>query len=263
MRHKELHYLRIVKGRVTSLDTRTRRDTPEAPQEVLIRAKQGDVEARNRLIQDYTPFVLKVASQKVGRFLRPGTDDEVSVALLAFNEAIDAYDNARGSFLSFSQTVIQRRLVDYFRRHRGQHQELMLADLEGPREDQHSESTVLDQAAKSAWGLEQDDESRRREIEEYGQILARFGIRFADLVRAAPKHRDSRDRVINLARAAVQEPEDQQALVERGELPTSALVQKFGVSRRLIERHRVYIVAVAVILTHDLPYLQEYLWDRG
>lgn len=243
------------------LDTRTRREVPEAPQELLRRAKLGDADARNQLIQDYTPFVLKVASQKVGRFLRPGTDDEVSIALLAFNEAIDAYDGERGSFLGFSQTVIQRRLVDYFRRDRGRQHEVMLSDLERADEER-VESSPLDQAAQLAWEASQEDDERRREIEEYGKLLANLGIRFQDLARRAPKHRDSRDRAIMLARAVVSRPDDCLALMERGDLPIKRLTEEFRVSRRLIERHRVYIVAAAVIMANDLPHLQQYLWDR-
>lgn len=245
---------------MTSLDTGIRRDTSQ--EELLRRAKGGDPDARNRLIQDYTPFVLRVASQKVGRFLRPGADDEVSVALLAFNEAIDAYDEGRGSFLSFSQTVIQRRLVDFFRRDRTRQNEVTLTDLE-PVDDQAAERSPLDQKAEAAWQAQQEQESRRQEIEEYRMILERLGIRLADLVRHAPKHRDSRDRAISLARAVVNDPNGREALVDRGELPVLDLAREFHVSRRLIERHRLYIVAVAIILIHDLPFLQDYLWDRG
>ena len=46
-----------------------------------------------------------------------GRDDEASIAMIAFNEAIDAYDDSAGaSFLSFAEIVIKRRMVDYFRR---------------------------------------------------------------------------------------------------------------------------------------------------
>lgn len=228
----------------------------------MARAKQGDDDARNQLIQDYTPFVLKVASQKAGRFLRPESDEEVNVALLAFNEAIDAYDDTRGSFISFSQTVIQRRLVDYFRKNKDRQYEVLLSDLE--REDeQRAEPSPLEHAAQSAWEVRQEEEARRQEIEEYGKALLKFGIRFSDLLRVAPKHRDSRERAIELARGTVRNPLHRQALVERGEIPIRALAQEFKVSRRLIERHRKYIVAVAVLLSHDLPYLQEYVLERG
>lgn len=228
------------------------------PSELLNRARQGDVDARNQLIQDYTPFVLKVASQKAGRFLRPGVDEEISVALLAFNEAIDAYDGKRGSFLSFSQTVIQRRLVDYFRRGGRHLQEVPLSEFES-EDPLEVESTPLDRASESAWQLRQEQEQRRLEIEEYGQLLSRYGLSLSHLPEIAPKHRDSRSRAIQLARWVIQHPEHRAALVARGELPIKGLAEMFGVSRKLVERNRRYIVAVCVLLANDLPHLQAYL----
>ncbi|MDA8206525.1 MAG: RNA polymerase sigma-I factor [Thermaerobacter sp.] len=240
-----------------------RRNVQERPEDLLARAKKGDADARNQLILDYTPFVLKVASQKVGRYLRPESDEEVTVALLAFNEAIDAYDQERGSFISFSQTVIQRRLVDYFRQRQQRQHEVPLSDFERDDDGSHVETGPLEQAAKSAWQVREEEEARRQEIEEYARALRKYGIGWGDLVKAAPKHRDSRDRAIQLARAAVRRPEYQQGLLDRGEIPVQALVKEFGVSRRLIERHRKYILAVAVLLSHDLPYLQQYVLERG
>ncbi len=243
------------------LGIRFPRTRPKDPGVLLARAKEGDQEARNQLIQDYTPFVMKVASQKAGRFLRPGVDEEISVALLAFNEAITAYDGDRGSFLSFSQTVIQRRLVDHFRRDRGRQHEVALSDFEED-DDRPHEPNPLDRLAQANWALVEEQEERRREIEEYQAILARYDISFADLVKAAPKHRDSRERAIQLARAVVREPIHASALGRRGELPVKALAEQFGVSRKLVERNRKYIVAVALILMHDLPHLQAYVLDH-
>ncbi len=247
-----------MEGGVRSLGLRLGRRRKADPSELLNRARQGDVDARNQLIQDYTPFVLKVASQKAGRFLRPGVDEEISVALLAFNEAIDAYDGKRGSFLSFSQTVIQRRLVDYFRRGGRHAQEVPLSDFES-EDPLDVELTPLDRAAESAWQLRQEQEQRRLEIEEYGQLLDRYGLRLNQLPDLAPKHRDSRSRAIRVARWVIQHPQHRAALVSRGELPIKVLAETFGVSRKLIERNRRYIVAVCVMLVNDLPHLQAYL----
>ncbi len=54
----------------------------------------------------------------VPQYLVLGRDDEASIAMIAFNEAIDAYssDGGGASFLSFAEIVIKRRMVDFFRR---------------------------------------------------------------------------------------------------------------------------------------------------
>lgn len=68
------------------------------PPALLSLAQAGDEGARNQLIDDFTPFILKVASQAAGRYLNLGQDEEISVALLAFNEAISAYNEKKGPF---------------------------------------------------------------------------------------------------------------------------------------------------------------------
>ncbi len=239
-----------------------RRKVQARLEDLLARVQQGDIDARNQLIETYTPFVLKVASHKAGRYLNPNMDEEVSVALMAFNEAIDAYNGDRGSFVAFSQTVIQRRLIDYFRQRHDEPHEILFSDLE--EHDAHSSNTApLTQKAVSVWTVTEQEEARRQEISEYETALQKLGIQWADLVRVAPKHRDSRTRAMKLGRAVAHNPEQRQRVLETGVLPVQALAQEFGVSRRLIERHRPYIVAVAVLMCLDLPYLQEYVLERG
>lgn len=241
------------------LGIRFRRSRADDPRILLDRAKSGDDEARNQLIQDYLPLVLKVASQKAGRFLRPGVDEEISIALMAFNEAITAYEEGRGSFVSFSQTVIQRRLVDYFRRGRASQREVALSEFEQEDDQPGSKPNPLDHLAQAAWGLHEEQEARRLEIEEYQNLLAAYGMTFRDLARVAPKHRDSRARAVSMARMVARDAAFRDSLTGRQELPVRSLAEQFGVSRKLVERHRKFIIAVALILMHDLPHLAGYV----
>lgn len=229
------------------------------PPLLLAHAQAGDAEARNQLIADYTPFVLKIASQSSGRYLRPGIDEEISVALLAFNEAITAYDQSKGAFLSFAQTVIKRRLVDYYRRGRARQKEVLLSELEAPAEDGGAPTAVLDHLAESMWNLAQDEDNRRMEIAEYGSLLEVFGLSFHELVRVAPRHDDARQRAITIARTVAHHPEFREHLLKRHELPMQKLMHQGDYSRKTLERHRKYIIAVALILIHEFPYLEAYL----
>jgi RNA polymerase sigma factor len=225
---------------------------------LLDRAKDGEVLARDQLIQDFTPFILRVASQATGRYLRPGVDEEISVALMAFDEAIDGYQSGRGSFVSFAQTVIRRRLVDFFRR-RKDRREVPLSDLEEHDEEGHMANPTLDRVAQSAWQLEQEQQERIREIEELQAVLKGYSITFADLVENCPKHRDARERAMAVAHYLASQPELVQHLQTRRELPLRQLDVVPWWSRKTMERHRRYIIAVALILLHDWPHLRAYV----
>ena len=79
----------------------------------LVEKAKYDKQIRESVIVKYTPFILKTASDLTGRYINQGIDEEYSVSLIAFNEAIDSFDSTRGvSFFAFARVVIRRRLMD-------------------------------------------------------------------------------------------------------------------------------------------------------
>jgi RNA polymerase sigma factor (sigma-70 family) len=70
----------------------------------------------NGFVEEYKPFIAACAEKVAGRYLTYGSDDELSIAMIAFTEAIRTFDQSRGNFFSFSRNVIKRRLIDYYRR---------------------------------------------------------------------------------------------------------------------------------------------------
>ncbi len=229
------------------------------PAELLERAQHGDRQAREDLIGRFRPFILKSASRVSKRYLQEGVDDEYAIALLAFNEAIDHYAPEHGTaFLTFSDTVIHRRLIDYFRQ-QGRHPEIPISDLE--REDDEGEPyNPLDQnAAEQAFAQEQEEQARRDEIAAFSQVLQDYGLSFSDLVRASPRHQDARRTAQEVARTLVSDQDLLARLRRDRKLPLKELAQRVSVSRKTLERQRTYIVALAILLSHDFPILSEYV----
>ena len=228
------------------------------PAALLGRARAGDAAARDELVRAYVPFVLRVASRTAHRYLRLGEDDEAAVGLAGFNEAIDGFDPGRGApFLAFAATVIRRRVIDYYRQEKRQ-----ALPLAGPAEGDDERDIVSDAEVRSA--IEQFERSsdafeRRDEIARYQAALARFGITWRQLVACSPRHEDARRRARRVARAVASRPDLRDALFSRRELPLKALEAATGVARKTLERQRRYIIAVAVILTGDFPYLASYV----
>ena len=103
---------------------------------------QQDSYAADRLIERYLPFIRAEAA----KFLqRPPTDsdDELSIAMIAFHEAVCGYDKGRGAFLPYAATLIRSRLIDYDRkerRHRGS------VSLDAPRGEEE-DGSLLDTLA--------------------------------------------------------------------------------------------------------------------
>lgn len=224
-------------------------------------AQQGNDAAREELIRSYTPFVLRVSSEVCGRYIDAERDDEASVALLAFHEAISSYrpDRSR-SFLGFAETVIRRRLVDHFRTRKARVEvpvsDLMVEDEEGSVYCPVETNAALERHREREDLLERQDEIRR-----YQALLGQFGITFAELVRLAPKHRDAREEAKAVARRIAAFPAYAEYLRSQKALPLAQLAQDgaIRVSRKTMERHRKYIIAVALILMEDFEYLRGYV----
>ena len=88
----------------------------------VYKAKE-DMEAADRLIGAYLPFIKSETAKYLKRPLIEENDDELSIAMIAFHEAIRGYAKGRGAFLPFASMLIKSRLTDHMRRekrHRGQ-----------------------------------------------------------------------------------------------------------------------------------------------
>jgi len=228
---------------------------PESdPNQLLVQARNGDAGAREELIRRFTPFIMAVVSRATGQFIRMGEDDEASIGLMAFNEAIDCYRPDGGSnFLTLAETVIRRRLIDYFRRERRHRGVLSLQALE------NDTAATADPLGGEEINLVHEQADRHQEIERFQEELARFGITFQDLVKTSPRHQDARDRALAAARVVAANPLFCRYLREHRALPLKALEKSVETSRKTLERHRKYIIAAAIMLTGNYEYLADYI----
>ena len=233
-------------------------------QQLVRQAQQGDREARERLIATYRPFIMRAAASVSGRFVRAGQDDEASVAMMAFDEAISSYRQQGGrSFFSFAEMVIRRRLIDHFRREAGRRQEVPLSSLVAETEEGEAADDPLVQVEAREAQRQFEEEvlarERREEIQRLARELRALGIAFRDLVERTPRHRDARERALGVARILAETPELCRQVQRRGSLPLKELEAVAGVSRKTLERQRKYIIALALILSGNYPHLRDYL----
>ncbi|UOF92730.1 RNA polymerase sigma factor SigI [Fodinisporobacter ferrooxydans] len=229
-------------------------------EQLLADIQAGDEQARDAFIRKYIPFVAKVASQSSKRFIRQGEDDEFSIALSAFNEAINRYDQSKGAnFLSFAETVIKRRLIDYFRSKSSRNRDIPLTEFEIEDDEKNVINVVEVQKSIDEHTRQKEQMDRAEEILRYTEVLASFDIHFEELVELSPKHSDARQSAIEVARVISADPLLMKHLHEKKSLPLKQLLEHVKVSRKTIERQRKYIIAIALILSGDFELLQGYI----
>lgn len=222
-------------------------------------------EFRQKFIQDNENLILSIASKTTGRYITK-SDDEYSVALIAFNEAIDAYDEDKGSFNSFASLVIKRRLSDEYRRKKD---EISVNPTSFEKYSDSDSATGVDDgvsAKMNELAIEEDEKAKRieairLEIEEATQIVSVYGFTFFELTDCSPKSERTKKACKEAIICLLRPGELYDEMVKSKLLPIKELEKRTGIKRKTLERHRKYIMAVSELLHGDFPHLGEYLSD--
>lgn len=220
----------------------------------IIKVQKGNMDLREELLKEYEPFILKNISKVCKRYIT-NSDEEFSIGLSAFNEAIDNFDKgSNSSFLSFASLIIKRRTIDYIRSEsRNQHSSF---DFE---HEEHSNNPIDEKISIENYSKEVENEKRKLEILEYQQELQKFDLSFEKLVKNSPKHKDTRKECVSIANIICKDDDLKDTLLNTKKLPLKKLEGKVSVSRKTLERNRNYIIAIVIIYTNNFSYLKEYL----
>ncbi len=219
-------------------------------EDVVTRIQKGE-EDKEELIGQYKSFIRKTVSSVCKRYIHE-QDDEFSIGLLAFDEAIEKYSYKKGaSFLSFAALLIKRDVIDYLRKET-RHNLVFL------KEEQQEEVMEM-KAALTEYLKEMENAERKEEIFHFQEVLKSFRITFQDLVKESPKHRDTRAAMMEVAKIVSAKEELINELFQKKKLPLKQIEDIVQVSRKTLERHRKYIIAMCLIFTNDYTYIKEYI----
>ena len=225
-----------------------------------LQAKQSD-ERMDAFIRQNKRFILGCAYKTVRRFVTE-SDDEWSVALIAFHEAVQTYDPGRGDFKAFAALVIKRRLLDEFDKQVRRRREIS-ADLSGAEPDGDDAAPIQLEAVRAvaaqSIAASESGTAIRDEIEAMGETLRTYGFSFFDLADCSPKAQKTKDTCAVAVNALLRDEELLARMRQTKTIPAAALCAASGVKRKILENHRKYIIAAAEILSGDYPGLAEYL----
>ncbi|MBH8598590.1 MULTISPECIES: sigma-70 family RNA polymerase sigma factor [unclassified Thermoactinomyces] len=213
-------------------------------------------EQRDELLRELEPHVRRIASRICRRVVTPH-DDEYMIAYRAIDEAIGRYNpEHRATFLSFAYKVIQRRLVDYFRQE-GRHQRSVPLSAPGAREEEtHNQELVA--LSFERHKKEETDRLRRLEIEIFIRSLEKYGITLEELTKKSPKHRDTRESLLQVAKMLVSDKNLMQKFLSQKKTEKD-LAKTLGLHRRTLNRHRNYLIALTIVVVEDLTLIRSYI----
>ena len=99
----------------------------------------------------------------------------------------------------------------------------------------------------------------REEIAEAQELFRPYGFSFYDLADCSPRAEKTKRNCALAVRALLDDPELMDHLRRTGTLPMRDLSSDSRVPRKILDRHRRYIIAAAELLSGDFPILSAYM----
>lgn len=221
-----------------------------------VTAAQGNMQEADAFIRAYMPFIRSETAKFLRRPPMEGQDDELSVAMIAFHEAICGYAAVRGAFFPYASLLIKSRLIDY-RRKESRHSAVL--SLDAPLEEERG--TLADTIADEK-NLDEELTARdatRSEIQELSRQMQEFDVSFTDVAENCPKQQRTLDACRRALLYAKEHTELLEELVRTKRLPIAKLCSGSGVERKTLERHRNYMVALLLIYTNGYEIIRGHL----
>jgi RNA polymerase sigma factor len=223
--------------------------------------QNGNISARNNFIESHEPYILKEIS-KISHRYTTKEDDEFSIGLFAFNEAIDKFDFSKGnSFYSLASVVIRNRVIDFLRKE-NKHKYHLSFD-EKDEESEHAENISESKVSIDRFQQEEKAKRLKEEISDFVKHLDDFGISLEELVEISPKHKDARENIFSIVQSICKDEDMINYILKHKRIPLKELLHVVDCSRKTLERNRKYILAIFVIYNGNYTFLKGYLKGVG
>ena len=215
--------------------------------------KTKEIRVSEEFIEKHIPFIISCISKFTGRYVSIENDDEYSIGMIAFVEAIEKYKEEKGDFYAFSRVVIESRLKNFFE-----------------KENKYSKNKSIEEYKEKGTDLvenledhDKEDLNREFTINEINQLkeeIEEFGFGFEELVNEAPKHKDTREKAIEISEKSSKEKDITDFMFMKKRLPIKNMSDRFDVSEKVIRKSKLFIITVIIILCRGYRNLK--LWIK-
>lgn len=207
----------------------------------------GNSQERNQLIKDYMPFIIKTSAEHLHRYIQVENCDEVTIAMMAFDEAITNYQAEKGAFIHFAKRLIVNRLIDFQRL--GNKPAVLSYD---------DPNNHLNHDLFSSENIEKTL-GNKTNLETYESILKVFGLTYDVLIEKSPKHSDTRLRGMKIGKESSQKPPIVDKLYASKRLPITLISTTFKVTLKIIKGSKAFITSVIIAYVERVDIITEWI----
>ncbi|MBC7765980.1 MAG: RNA polymerase sigma-I factor [Hyphomonadaceae bacterium] len=219
-----------------------------------IRQDSNELEA---FIQAYKPFITKCVKRYTGKYVNWENDDECSIAMIAFHDAIKSYEPDKGEFLAYAGLIIRSRLVDFSRREK-KHQQNISSIITSVDDVDEMVDLTQDQSQK-VYNEQQLSEFRKLELLEFSKSLLQYNISIIELPEHSPKQDKLRTECFRMIDYIVHHELLVHDIQRKKTLPLVELEKQFKIPRKKLERLRKYLVALFIIYSGDYQFIKQFI----
>ncbi|HNZ62930.1 MAG TPA: sigma-70 family RNA polymerase sigma factor [Bacillota bacterium] len=218
-------------------------------------AARQDDELAEELISQYLPFIRAEAARYLGRICTE-QDDELSIAMIAFHDAMKSYQRERGAFIPYASLVIRNRLTDHGRKEQ-RHRTTVSLDA-AQQDDDLPLSDVI--ASEGQDPLQNENlKAAIAEIIEFKKQLSDYNITLLELTEQTPKQQRSMDICKKALLYILGNGELFHRIIETGKLPLKEIAGCAGLPRKTLERHRKYLIGIMIIFSNGYTLMRGHL----
>ncbi|HEY5561684.1 MAG TPA: sigma factor [Clostridiaceae bacterium] len=207
---------------------------------------------RNNFIEDNKTFIYKCASKVCSRKLDWLNDDELSLALIAFNTACDTYNKDKGNFYSYAKVLMKNAIIDSFRKSKAS----LYMNF---NEETELINYIDNKEALSKFEIEEETKRKAEEISVFKKEMSQYKLSLEDLIDGSPSHVDTRSTLLNIAFKCSKEDTLLNYIKTKKNLPLKQIILLTNTKRRVLEKWRKYLLALILILSsEDYNYIKSY-----
>lgn len=215
----------------------------EALDEKLVKSRKSKNNiSRSKLIEEYMPFIIKEISKVTGRYVSYENSLELTVGLMAFDEAIDRYQTDKGSFTNFASLVISSRVKDFLRKN-----------------DYYKYNLPIEENEEFGEIVQFGEDPLKEEVSRFNKILDSFNIDIETLVEESPTHEKTRKENIELGKNISKEKPIVKKLYKTKKLPMADIVLKFRTTKKKLKYHRNFLISVIVVFNENMSNIMEFM----
>lgn len=218
---------------------------------MTIQVGKLDNQEINDLIEKYIPLIVKTISEVTGRYVSVENDEEFSIGLMAFVEAVEKYQEDRGVFASFAKLVISSRVKNFLNKENRTCGNVSFEDLA-------EKGIEIGEEYKNPI---EDKEVLLGEIADFKKDLLEFNMTLEDLANNAPKHEDTRKNAIGVSKKVSRDEELTGFIFTKKRLPIKRISLKYTVTEKIIKGSKKFILSVVIIFYKNYRNIK--LWIRG